>query len=52
MGEVRSIIRESEGMHHSLHIELPSLTMKGNAIARSIRPCDAFTYMFGSSSGG
>lgn len=52
MDEVRSVARESEGMDYSLHIELSRLAMKANVNAKSIRPCDVFTYMFGSSSGG
>ena len=52
MGEVRSVPRESEGMDYSLHVELSRLTTKANVDAKSIRPCDMFTYKFGSSSGG
>lgn len=52
MDEVRVVAEQSEGMHYSPHISFSSLTTKGNANAQSIRPCDVFTYMFGSSSGG
>ena len=52
MDEVRSVLRESEGMYCSLHMEDFSLTTKGNAIAESIRPDDVFRYMFGASTGG
>ena len=52
MGEIRSVARENEGMDYSLHIGRSTLTTKGDAIANSIQPCDVFSYMFGSSSGG